>query len=359
MKTSRATLRLRVVSTIAALATVLAVSGCATVVKADQPIHVPFLTSGVNNTAGPGGDVHITSAKQLSDRSYELDVTTANVDPGMTVGGNNVIVTLPTHFSLTTKYPTVYLLHGSGGDGDAEQWYNDGKIETLLGDDQVIAISPDGGKAGWYSDWSGPGSGTQKWQSYHLNQLVPWVDSHLPTINAASARAVAGLSMGGYGAMHYAEARPDLFSAVASFSGLLSLKSEQDRAIIADETADLSGSRDNIFGDGWQTTEQQWNDHDPLVNASALKNTRIFLYSGPGSINFDSSNGTDIEKSLRASADEFTQELSRLGLKYNYDSATPPGNGCDGGHNWGCWINAAQRAFPAFLGGLEHAKPST
>src|SRR5438128_1855963 len=57
------------------------------------------------------------------------------------------------------------------------------------------------------------------WETYHMRELIPWIDSHYPTVADRSGRAIAGLSMGGFGAMTYAAKHPDLFAAAGSFSG--------------------------------------------------------------------------------------------------------------------------------------------
>ncbi|MFE9628326.1 alpha/beta hydrolase-fold protein [Streptomyces sp. NPDC006527] len=56
-----------------------------------------------------------------------------------------------------------------------------------------------------------------------LKQVIPFIDANLRTIATKKARAVAGVSMGGLGAFHYAQARPDLYSQTASLSGDIAL----------------------------------------------------------------------------------------------------------------------------------------
>lgn len=81
---------------------------------------------------------------------------------------------------------------------------------------------PDGGKGGFYTDWCINGAGGQpKWETYLVDQLLPWIDDHYPTMASRSERAVAGLSMGGFGALSYAARHPDLFASASSFSGAI------------------------------------------------------------------------------------------------------------------------------------------
>ena len=88
----------------------------------------------------------------------------------------------------------------------------------------LIVVMPDGGRGGWYSNWHNGGrGGPPAWESYHIGQLIPLVDRRFRTVAARRGRAIAGLSMGGFGAFSYAARHPDLFTAAASFSGGLDL----------------------------------------------------------------------------------------------------------------------------------------
>ena len=79
---------------------------------------------------------------------------------------------------------------------------------------------PDGGRGGFYTNWFNNGAGGQpRWEDWHVKQLIPWVDRHYRTLDARRERAIAGLSMGGFGAFTYASRHPDLFTAALSLSG--------------------------------------------------------------------------------------------------------------------------------------------
>ena len=123
--------------------------------------------------------------------------------------------------SRPTPYPVLYLLHG--GAGDWEDWSSSGNVRQIVdqSDFEGIVVMPEGGLAGFYSDWHGVTDGgfRPSWETFHIDQLVPWVDANFNTGGAGADRAIAGLSMGGYGALRYAGRHPELFSAVGSFSG--------------------------------------------------------------------------------------------------------------------------------------------
>ena len=117
-------------------------------------------------------------------------------------------------------YQSLYLLHG-GGD-NYNDWQDKGHVvqNTAGGPYQGLYVMPTGGMAGWYSDWAGHTDGffAPKWETFHVKQLVPWIDANFHTVADRSARAVAGPSMGGFGALRYAADHPEVFSAVGAFS---------------------------------------------------------------------------------------------------------------------------------------------
>ena len=118
--------------------------------------------------------------------------------------------------SKTKRYPVVYLLHGLTGH------YNNWIEKTHLTDDvtayQFIIVMPEGNN-GWYTDSATVP--TDKYESYILQELIPDVEQRFRASNARDGRAIAGLSMGGYGALKFAVKHPELFVFAASLSGAL------------------------------------------------------------------------------------------------------------------------------------------
>ncbi|HVF41924.1 MAG TPA: alpha/beta hydrolase family protein [Pyrinomonadaceae bacterium] len=122
--------------------------------------------------------------------------------------------------SKERRYPVLYLLHGLGG--SAADWVSGrAHLADYAAQYPFIVVVPEG-KDGWYTDGAAPGA---KFESYFFEELIPDVDRRFRTIASREGRAVAGLSMGGYGSMKFALKRPELFAFAASMSGALAVAS--------------------------------------------------------------------------------------------------------------------------------------
>ena len=121
------------------------------------------------------------------------------------------------------RYPTLYLLHGK--DGNHLEWLHDGHLRATL--DAMIAagrigpmivVMPDGGGNSWYVDSRALG-GDGDYATAIAVDLVAAIDGRLMTRAEPRFRAIGGVSMGGYGALHLAFAAPFRYVAAASFAG--------------------------------------------------------------------------------------------------------------------------------------------
>ena len=120
------------------------------------------------------------------------------------------------------RYPVMYLLHGGGG--DQADWVSFGKVHEILDRDvaadpanAMIVVMPDGRSGQWY-DYE---DGSYRFETYVLDHLLPDVDERFRTIADRKGRVIAGLSNGGYGTLHLAAKRPDLFIAAGAMSSNL------------------------------------------------------------------------------------------------------------------------------------------
>jgi putative tributyrin esterase len=117
----------------------------------------------------------------------------------------------------TLRYPVLYLLHGLAGSHN--DWVsNRAHLAEYAAQYHIIIITPEG-HDGWYTDSATVPN--EKYESYIVQELIPDVERRYRALNVREARAIAGLSMGGYGALKFAVKYPDKFIFAASMSGAL------------------------------------------------------------------------------------------------------------------------------------------
>ena len=132
------------------------------------------------------------------------------------------LVILPENYTfLGREYPVLYLLHGWSGNfagwlGDAPQ------LRRHADSDQMIIVCPDGGYDSWYLD--SPVDSTVRYETHITREVVPFIDYYYFTRKDRNGRAIAGLSMGGHGALYLAIRNPEIFGAAGSMAGGLDLQ---------------------------------------------------------------------------------------------------------------------------------------
>jgi len=121
-------------------------------------------------------------------------------------------------------WPVLYLLHGlHGGNRD---WALQGSIKETLDRlietgriRRMVVVMPDAGNS-WYVD-SAEVNGPGNYETAMLYDLPQAIEKRYSPHCGRGSRAIAGLSMGGFGALRFAFKRPDRFVAVASLSGAI------------------------------------------------------------------------------------------------------------------------------------------
>ena len=181
-----------------------------------------------------GHGLRIESVETIDARQLAVRVSTDALQQPV-----DLRILLPHDYESTKRrYPVLYLFHGTSG--RASDWVTSGNAVETTADLPVIVVMPDAGfdgdGGGWFANWFNGGAGGQPmWETFHVEQVIPWVDANLRTISERSGRAIAGLSQGGFGALSYAAHHPDLFTSVASFSGGCVI--DRDPQAIATSTA--------------------------------------------------------------------------------------------------------------------------
>jgi S-formylglutathione hydrolase FrmB len=307
-----------------------------------------------------GFGVTVDSVSVLDSRHLDLTVHSAAVG-----GAHDVQILLPSDYDSRpdTRYPVLYLLHGALN--NAASWVGQGGAETTTATAPLITVIPDGGAKGWYSNWLYPRwNAPQDWETFHLDELVPFVDANLRTIAARDGRAVVGASMGGYGALHYAIDRPGDFAYAASFSGALDLDDPVVRgAITVEESGVLPGSGppalpDAIFGSPLGGAGTAWQADDPVADAAALRGTGVALYTGGGAL-LRNPGLWFLENVVQADTHRMDAALTAAGVPHllvDYGDGRgfgAPGS-CDGNHDYGCWRDDLIDVLPHVLAALTH-----
>ncbi|MDQ0321850.1 enterochelin esterase family protein [Pararhizobium capsulatum DSM 1112] len=145
-------------------------------------------------------------------------------------------------------WPVLYLLHGHGGNQNS--WRDLGDIRPTL--DRMISahtIKPlvvvmPAAKNSWYVD-SGLAGGPGDYETAITTDLRKQIEASLPVRKDRDGRAIAGLSMGGYGALRLAYSHPDLYDSVASLSGAIWHNIPESQ--FATTPADLKLIHDTMF----------------------------------------------------------------------------------------------------------------
>jgi len=142
---------------------------------------------------------------------------------------------LPPDYATSERaYPVVYLLHGLYGAHSDWVRYVDAAAtadELIVAHEipPMILVMPEGGNSWWVD--SDPKTGFGPVETALLHDLVPHVDATYRTIDARRERAIAGLSMGGYGALRLAFEHPELFGAVGGLSPAIQRKAQGFRLL--------------------------------------------------------------------------------------------------------------------------------
>ena len=283
-----------------------------------------------------GYGLHITSVKEIKPRLFAIVVTTKALPRPA-----NIYILLPPGYADSNKrYPVFYLLHGTSG--TASDWTLKGDAYKVIGDRPLITVMPDialdDGGGGWCTDWP---DGSQKWETFHIDELIPWVDHNLRTIPTRAERAIAGLSQGGFCSMSYAARHPDLFATALAYSGAPDIYYDtRDRlgamgVINATEVGLDQEAPDTFFGNP-VTDGINWAAHDPATLAENLRWTQMSLFWGNGQPGpYDngpaSYGGVPIELLVGNDNTDFQARLNALHIPAQFDAYGA------GTHAWPYW----------------------
>lgn len=219
-------------------------------------------------------------------------------------GGPHVVrylVYLPDQWSAYRPYPVVYFLHGRNGD----RWmFRDlggcDRMRTLGSD--FIVVAPDGEN----SYWMNGAISHEPWGDVVTQELIQDVESHLWVVKSPAGRLLAGISMGGHGALQLSLNHPGLFGAVAAHSPVFRTQEEANREFAYE------------FGQG---EDYQWRDPFSLI---LIKNRTLTIpvYMDMGAQDPWLRNTKNMSELLRRTTGDFEDHV---------------GEDAEGGHEMGYW----------------------
>lgn len=225
-------------------------------------------------------------------------------------------VWLPTDYAMSTRqYPVLYLLHGLTG--DENDWWARSRLAEYAARYELIIITPGVGDS-WYAN-----SATNEQARYEdaiIKDLIPSVDSRYRTVAAREGRAIAGLSMGGLGAIKFALRYPQMFVFAGSFSGAFDVP--LTATLGKKPSARMLNELRAVFG-GPNSRTRRDNDVYALLKQPLPAGASVpYLYVSTGK--------SDPLPQVSDSNPRFAEALRTSKLKYEYNER--PGT-----HDWRFW----------------------
>ncbi|MGP4115354.1 alpha/beta hydrolase [Streptomyces sp. 4N509B] len=293
------------------------------------------------------GRARVVGEKRLDARTLDLTIdspalgTTATVrlllPPGWTPGRRRT-------------WPVLYLLHGAWD--DYTSWTRSTDVAALTEGTGLLVVMPEAGRAGFYSDWwNGGAGGAPRWETFHLGEVRHLLEHGY---GAGRARAVAGLSMGGFGAVSYAARHPRMFRAAASFSGVAHPPytgphepSPYDGPRFVSMILESNGFDPSaLWGDPVEQAEV-WAAHSPVDLAARLARVPVVVSSGNGQPGPLDAPGTPADRDVEPLCELMSQTLvTRLRQEGADLTARLYGPGT---HTWPYWERELHAAFPLLV----------
>ena len=230
-------------------------------------------------------------------------------------------VVLPAKYkNSTNNFPVLYLLHG--GQGSFRDWLTKTPDRLLLHRlaDQynIIIVTPEGNTTSYYFD--SPLQKESQFETFISKEVIETIESRYRVIKNRKGRVIAGLSMGGHGAMFIAARHPELYAAAGSMSGVMNINTktwkvpEDFARLRAENFAKLLGPP--------KDTLNPYMDYTIVGMTDKLKSNDIKLIFDVGVDDFLIEPNRDLHRRLLAN-----------GTPHDYIERP-------GGHEWAYWENA-------------------
>jgi S-formylglutathione hydrolase FrmB len=180
------------------------------------------------------------------------------------------------------RYPVLYFLHGLGQ--NEQTLFSTGGwslIEDLRRQHKIIdflIVAPDGGRSFYINS----ADNSFRYSDFFLQEFMPQIESRYRVRAGRQARAITGVSMGGYGALRFAFSHPELFSAVSAQSAALITQTPQELSAAGKSNGSLGRLLRSAFGQ--PINLQHWNQNSVFTlaksNAPGLRKLAIYFNCG-------------------------------------------------------------------------------
>jgi S-formylglutathione hydrolase FrmB len=243
-------------------------------------------------------------------------------------------------------YPTLYLLQGASD--DYTSWTRETDIEELASEEDVIVVTPEGGRAGFYTNWWNYGrKGGPNWETFHTEELPQILERGY---RANSRRAVIGLSEGGLGALNYAARHAGEYVFAGSFSGVVDLSDAALRAGIVVTCAREGVDAMRLWGDP-NRNKKLWDEHNPVRMVNKFRDVKVYLSAATGMPDSLDRNGSLEAGLLEAPTYQpnvrFADQLRKAGVDVTAHLYLT------GTHAWPYWERELHLAWPSVLSVLQ------
>lgn len=204
--------------------------------------------------------------------------------------------------------PTLYLLHGHGG--NAKTWINiKPELPEMADRDGIIVVCPDGEQS-WY--WDSPIRKESQFETFVSQELVRYIDAKYNTVKLRQGRAITGLSMGGHGGLWLSIRHKDIFGAGGSTSGGVDIRPFPNNWNMKKQLGEM------------KENQEVWDNHTVITQLDRLKNGDLALIVDCGTEDFF----FEVNRQLH-------EELLKRGIAHDY--IVRPG-----AHNQTYWNNSVE-----------------
>jgi S-formylglutathione hydrolase FrmB len=205
------------------------------------------------------------------------------------------------------RFPVLYLLHGRTG--NHTDWARQTHLAGHASRFPVIIVCPDGDD-GCYLN----GANGERWEEYLVTDFPAHIEETCRTRTDRSGRAIAGLSMGGFGAFNCGMRHPERYCAISSHSGAFGIPIWDDNMLSALRA---------VLGSLGSPTRHEYDPHRIIERA-----VRDYGVDALPMLAIDC--GTEDTPRLLESNRTLHRTLTRLGVHHFYRERP-------GGHDWPYW----------------------